>query len=160
MEVTAEEREFPVAMDACTTDDEDAAAGNTESCTRAPDCKSRDTPGADGSVTPSQPIEARGTARVFAAAVMMVLCMASVNAPEEPKNKNDTRSTVLPLDGVTSAVLDGVRVFDGVGEAVSVVVDERETVGELDGVRVGEVVGDAVMDGVEVCEGVGDHDEM
>jgi hypothetical protein len=91
---------------------------------------------------------------------MMVLCMASVNAPEEPKNKNDTRSTALPLDGVTSAVLDGVRVFDGVGEAVSVVVDERETVGELDGVRVGEVVGDAVMDGVEVCEGVGDHDEM
>ena len=115
-------------------DDEDAAAGKTESCTRAPDCKSRDIPGADGSVTPSQPIEARGTAKVLAAEVMMVLCMASVNAPEEPENINDTRSTALPLDGVTSAVLDGVRVFDGVG--------------------------DVVLDGVGVCEGVEDHDEM
>lgn len=111
-------------------------------------------------MTPSQPIEARGTAKVLAAEVMMVLCMASVNVPEEPEKINDTRSTALPLDGVTSAVLDGVRVFEGVGEAVSVVVDERETVGEFDGVRVGEAVGDVVLDGVGVCEGVEDHDEM
>jgi len=85
-------------------------------------------------------MEARGTTKALAAEVMMVLCMASVNVPEEPEKTNDTRSTALPLDGVTSAVLDGVRVFDGVREAVSVVVDERETVG--------------------VTEGVEDHDEM
>lgn len=91
-------------------------------------------------MTPSQPMEARGTTKALAAEVMMVLCMASVNVPEEPEKTNDTRSTALPLDGVTSAVLDGVRVFDGVREAVSVVVDERETVG--------------------VTEGVEDHDEM
>ena len=111
-------------------------------------------------MTPSQPMEARGTTKALAAEVMMVPCMASVNVPEEPEKTNDTRSTALPLDGVTSAVLDGVLVCVGVGEAVSVVVDERDTVGEFDGVLVGEAVRVLVEDGVGVGEGVEDKDEI
>ena len=69
-------------------------------------------PGADGLVTPSQPMEARGTDRAAAAEVMMVPCMAGVKVPEEPEKTSDRRSTALPGEGVTRGVLDGV--LDGV----------------------------------------------
>ena len=69
-------------------------------------------PGADGLVTPSQPMEARGTPRAAAAEVMMVTCMAAVKAPEEPEKTSDRRSTALPEEGVTRGVLD--EVLDGV----------------------------------------------
>ena len=110
---------MPEAMDAWITDDADAAAGKTDSCTRAPVCKSREIPGADGLVTPSQPIEARGTANVIAAEVMIVLCIAAVKVPDDAEKIKDRRSTALPIDGVTSGVLEGV----GVPVEVSVVVD-------------------------------------
>ena len=86
-------------------------------------------PGSDGLVTPSQPMEARGTPRAAAVEVMMVPCMAAVKAIEEPEKISDRRSTALPGEGVTMGVLDGV--LDGVpvvvpvpeGVAVRVVVD-------------------------------------
>ncbi len=59
-------------------------------------------------VTPSQPMEARGTAKVVATELIMVLCIAAVNAPVEPEKISDRRSTALPGDGVTSGVLEGV----------------------------------------------------
>ena len=133
--MTAEESELPEAMDAWITDDADAAAGKTDSCTRAPACRSREIPGADGLVTPSQPIEARGTAKVIAAEVMMVLCMEVVKVPDDAEKIRERRSTALPVDGVTSGVFEGVGVFDGV------------TVGEE--VRVVVVVGVGVAEGVE-----------
>ncbi len=89
------------------TVDADAAVGKTDSCTRAPD-KSREIPGADGSVTPSQPIEARGTAKVTAAEAMIVSCIAAVKVPEEePEKINDRRSKAVPEEGVANGVLDG-----------------------------------------------------
>ena len=121
--MTAEESELPEAMDAWITDDADAAAGKTDSCTRAPACRSREIPGADGLVTPSQPIEARGTAKVIAAEVMMVLCMAVVKVPDDAEKIKDRRSTALPIDGVTSGVLEGVIEGVPVPVEVSVVVD-------------------------------------
>ena len=158
--MTAEESELPEAMDAWITDDADAAAGKTDSCTRAPACRSREIPGADGLVTPSQPIEARGTAKVIAAEVMMVLCMEVVKVPDDAEKIRERRSTALPVDGVTSGVFEGVCEFEGVGEDVSVVVDEIEIVGVFDGVTVGEEVRVVVVVGVGVAEGVEDLDDI
>ena len=121
--MTAEESELPEVMDAWITDDAAAAAGKTDSCTRVPACRSREMPGADGLVTPSQPIEARGTAKVIAAEVMMVLCMAIGKVPDDAEKIKDRRSTALPIDGVTSGVLEGVIEGVGVPVEVSVVVD-------------------------------------
>lgn len=148
-----------------------AAPGCTDSCTRAPVCSCRESPGSEGLVTPSQAMEARGTERAAAAETMMVFCMAGVKAPEaEPEKTSDRRSTALPGGGVARGVLErdaggvedgvadedgeAVRVVvevgedvaetEGVGEAVSVVVDEREAEGVV--VGVGEPVSVDVVD--------------
>ncbi len=172
-EVTAEASELPPAMDAWITAEAAAAAGCTDSCTRAPVCSRRESPGSEGLVTPSQAMEARGTERAAAAEVMMVPCMAGVKAPEEPEKTSDRRSTGLPGGSVARGVLErdaggvedgvadedgeavsvvvevgeGVAETEGVGEAVSVVVDVREA----EGVVVG--VGEPVSVGVDVAEG-------
>ena len=65
-------------------------------------------------MTPSQPIEARGTARVAATEEMIVLCIAAVNDPDElvksdgAAKTRDSLSTALPAEGVASGVLEGV----------------------------------------------------
>jgi hypothetical protein len=125
-------------------------------------------------------MEARGTARAVAAEEMMVPCIAAVNVSEEPEKINDRRSTALPEEGVTRGVFerdaDGVcvgvavdeveelREIEGVGEAVSVVVDEREADGVMDGVFDGDGVLDGVFDGDGVLDavfdGVGVLDEV
>ena len=160
--MTAEASELPDAMEVWITGEAAAAPGCTDSCTRAPVCSRRESPGSEGLVTPSQAMEARGTERAVAAEVMMVFCMAGVKASEaEPEKTSDRRSTGLPEGGVARGVLESdaggvedggadedgeaVRVVvevgedvaetEGVGEAVSVVVDEREAGGVVVGVR-------------------------
>ena len=171
--MTAEASELPDAMEVWITGEAAAAPGCTDSCTRAPVCSCRESPGSEGLVTPSQAMEARGTERAAAAEVMMVFCMAGVKAPEaEPEKTSDRRSTALPGGGVARGVLerDAGGVEDGVAggvlegeaggvcvgvaeddeEAVSVVVDVEEEVSEIEGV--GEAV--SVVVDVKEAEGV------
>jgi hypothetical protein len=139
--------------------EEAAAAGCTDSCTRAPTCSSREMPGAEGLVTPSQPMEARGTLRAAAAEVMMVPCMAAVKAPgEEPEKTRDRRSTALPGEGVTRGVLEGDAggVAEDDEEAVSVVVDVGEAVCEIEGVGEAVSVVVDVKEAESVVVGVGE----
>ena len=159
-DVTAADSEEPLTSDVCTTADAEACAGEIESCTRAPDCRRRSSPGADDDVTPSQPIDARGTASAAAADAMIVLCIASVNVPEEPKKINETRSTALPGDGVTSGEFDGEGVVepvhepDGVPDGVFEPVAARE--GVVEPVHEPDGVPDGVFEPVAAREGVGD----
>lgn len=73
-----------------------------------------------------------------------------MNFTEVPEKINDRRITALPVDGVTSGVLDGV----GVTVAVSVVVVVTDAVIDEVGVTLGVKLDVAVKLGV--AEGVGD----
>ena len=116
------------------------------SCTRVlPACNRLEIPGADESVTPSHPTEARGTAKASAVVEMIVLCMAFEKVDTDvPEKIKDRRNRALPVDGVTSVELDCVGVADSVDESVG----EIETVDDGVGVNVGEGVPEGVIEGV------------